>query len=120
GTVTFLLTDIEGSTQLWERQPGAMRLALVRHDQIISTAVQQHEGSVVKNRGEGDSVFAVFSRATDALAAACALQQALHAEGWPADLRLRVRVAIHTGEAELREGDYFGSAVNRCARLRAV
>src|SRR5206468_9087351 len=69
---------------------------------------------------EGDSRFAVFPRATDAVTAAAAMQQALYSEPWPAAITLHVRLALHTGEADLREGDYYGSAVNRCARLRAV
>src|SRR5829696_429103 len=120
GTVTFLFTDIEGSTQLWERYPDHTRAALLRHDQIIEEIVGLREGSVVRPRGEGDSRFAVFSRATDAVEAAAAMQQALHTEPWPTPTPLRVRVALHTGEADLREGDYYGSAVNRCARLRSV
>src|SRR6478609_2709400 len=120
GTVTFLFTDIEGSTQLWERYPNEANAALVLHDRIIEEIVARHQGRIVRPRGEGDSRFAVFSRATDALIAAAAIQQALHAEPWPAHTPLRVRVALHTGEAYLRQGDYYGSAVNRCARLRAV
>src|SRR5947209_5804952 len=120
GTVTFLFTDIEGSTQLWERYPDQLRATMVRHDRIIEDTVGRHGGCVVRPRGEGDSRFAVFSRATDAVTAAAAMQQALHSEPWPAPVSLRVRLALHTGEADLREGDYYGSAVNRCARLRAV
>src|SRR5687768_16573723 len=120
GTVTFLLTDIEGSTALWEQHRDAMRQALVRHDVLVEQLVAEHHGQVVRPRGEGDSRFAVFARATDAVAAAAALQQALHAEPWPTPTPVRVRMALHTGEADLREGDYYGSAVNRCARLRAI
>jgi predicted ATPase/class 3 adenylate cyclase len=120
GTVTFLLTDVEGSTRLWEEQPTAMRQALARHDALIEAAVEQHGGAVVRPRGEGDSRFAVFARASDAVAAAAAIQQALHTEVWPTPAPLRVRVAMHTGEADLRDGDYYGSAINRCARLRAI
>ena len=83
GTVTFLFTDIEGSTQLWERYPEQARAALARHDRIVEQTVARHGGSIVRPRGEGDSRFAVFPRATDAVAAAAALQQALHAEPWP-------------------------------------
>src|SRR3712207_3252035 len=100
GTVTFLFTDIEGSTQLWEQQPQAMRAALVRHDAIIEVVVEQHQGTVVRPRGEGDSRFAVFARATDAVAAATAIQQAFHAEPWPTTTPLRTRIALHTGEAD--------------------
>src|SRR5215217_755203 len=120
GTVTFLFTDIQGSTTLWEHHPQAAREALVRHDALVEQIVAEHDGHVVRRRGEGDSRFAVFARASDAVAAAAALQQALHAEPWPTPTPLRVRMALHTGEADLRDGDYYGSAVNRCARLRAV
>jgi predicted ATPase/class 3 adenylate cyclase len=120
GTVTFLFTDIEGSTRLWEQHPDAMRAALARHDTLASAIIAQHAGTVVKSRGEGDSLFAVFADATQALAAACALQRALVAEPWPPETPLRVRMALHTGEADLRAGDYYGPAVNRCARLRAA
>src|SRR5437867_3621370 len=120
GTVTFLFTDVEGSTKLWERHPEQMRVALARHDHLIESLVAQHEGVVVRPRGEGDSRFAVFPRASDAVAAAAAIQQALHEEPWPAEMPLQVRMALHTGEADLREGDYYGSDVNRCARLRGA
>ncbi len=120
GTITFLFTDVEGSTRLWEEEPDAMRQALVRHDALVVAGVEQYAGTIVRPRGEGDSRFAVFTRATDAVAAACALQQALFSEPWPTSTPLRVRMALHTGEADLREGDYYGTAVNRCARLRAI
>ena len=120
GTVTFLFTDVEGSTAHWEQHRDAMRQALMRHDALVEQVVAEHDGHVVRPRGEGDSRFAVFARATDAIAAAATLQQALYAEQWPTPTPLRVRMAVHTGEADLREGDYYGSAVNRCARLRAV
>lgn len=118
GTLTFLLTDIEGSTRLWEQHPVGMRSAMARHDKLIEAIVVQHRGAIVRPRGEGDSRFAVFPRATDAAAAASAIQRALYAEPWPVPSPLRVRMALHTGEAELRDGDYYGPAVNRCARLR--
>ncbi len=120
GTVTFLFTDIEGSTRLWEQHPEAMRAALARHDALLSAGIQQHRGVVVKSRGEGDSLFAVFARATDAVAAASAIQQTLLTEPWPTPSPPRVRMALHTAAAELRDGDYYGLGVNRCARLRAV
>jgi predicted ATPase/class 3 adenylate cyclase len=120
GTVTFLFTDIEGSTRLWEQQPEAMSAALARHDPLAAALIAQHRGTLLKSRGEGDSLFAVFASATDAVAAACALQQAFLSETWPAETPLRVRMALHTGEAEQRTGDYYGPAVNRCARLRAI
>jgi predicted ATPase/class 3 adenylate cyclase/DNA-binding CsgD family transcriptional regulator len=120
GTVTFLFTDVEGSTRLWEQHPQTMRTVLARHDALIEAAVAQHAGAVVRPRGEGDSRFAVFPRASAAVTAAGTLQQALWAEPWPAETPLRVRLALHTGEADVRAGDYYGSAVNRCARLRAI
>jgi class 3 adenylate cyclase len=133
GTVTFLFTDIEGSTRLWETHPHGMRRALARHDALAADIVARHDGVLVKPRGEGDSLFCVFDRATDALTAACALQRALLAEPWhdyakaegerqktPAVFSLRVRMALHTGEANQRDGDYYGPAINRCARLRAI
>jgi len=120
GTVTFLLTDIEGSTALWERLPEGMRLTVARHDELLTECIKRRRGAIIHNRGEGDSFFAVFGRANDAVAAACEIQQALRVEDWPTKTPLRVRMAMHTGEAELRAGDYFGAAVNRCARLRAI
>jgi predicted ATPase/class 3 adenylate cyclase len=120
GTVTFLFTDVEGSTGLWEQYPDAMRSALVRHDAVIEFSVEQHRGLLVRPRGEGDSRFAVFARASDAVGAAYSIQRALVTEVWSTPKPLRVRLALHTGEADLRDGDYYGAAVNRCARLRAV
>ena len=120
GTVTFLLTDIEGSTALWERQPEAMSLAVARHGQLLTEQIERHEGVVIRSQGEGDSFFAVFSRAIDAVRAAREIQHALRAEPWPTGTPLRVRIALHTGEAEQRDGDYYGAAVNRCGRMRAI
>ncbi len=120
GTVTFLLTDVEGSTVLWEQAPEAMRAALARHDALFEGAVLAHGGVHVRPRGEGDSRFAVFASAPGAAAAALAIQQAFAAEAWPTPWPFRIRIGIHTGEAELRDGDYYGSTVNRCARLRNI
>src|SRR5262245_25065271 len=120
GPGTFLRPDIEGSPRLWDEQTETMRRALVRHDAIVERLTERHGGQVVRPRGEGDSRFCVFARATDAVAAAAAIQRALHEEPWPTPEPLRVRVALHTGEAELRAGDYYGPAVNRCARLRGI
>src|SRR5438034_11832257 len=106
GTVTFLFTDVEGSTRLWEQHPGAVRAALTRHNALLTHTIQRHGGTVIKSRGEGDSLFAVFGRATDAIAAAVAGQQGLLTEAWPVEAPLRVRIALHTGEADLRDGDY--------------
>jgi class 3 adenylate cyclase len=118
--VTYLFTDIEGSTWLWEHFPEQMRQALVRHDALIESCVERRGGMLVRPRGEGDSRFAVFPHPGDAAAAAVAMQTELAHEPWPPETRLRVRVALHTGEADLRDGDYYGTAVNRCARLRAL
>jgi class 3 adenylate cyclase len=120
GTVTFLFTDIQGSTRLWQEHTQAMQLALARHDALARNIISAHGGTLVKSRGEGDSLFCVFSRATDAVAAACHLQCALAEEPWPAGITLPVRMALHSSEAELRDGDYFGPALSRCARLRAT
>ena len=117
---TFVLTDVEGSTRLWEIDPAAMRPAMARHDEIIDNAVVRHGGSVIRSRGEGDSSFSVFESAADAIAAAVDLQRGMAAEPWPGEVTLRVRLGIHTGEAEHRAGDYYGTAVNRCARLRGI
>src|SRR5437763_8309324 len=121
GTVTFLLSDIEGSTRLWEADSDAMSVAVARSYALLDDAIGRHGGVRPVEQGEGDSVVAAFARASDALAAALDAQAALHAEAWPTAVPLRVRVALHTAEAQLRdEGNYFGQAVNRCARLRAI
>lgn len=120
GTVTFLMTDIEGSTTLWDKYPDAMPDALARHDALARAVVEENNGVLVKNRGEGDSLFCVFGQASDAVATACSMQRALLMEPWPIRESLRVRMAVHTGEVTLRDGDYYGATVNRCARLRAV
>jgi predicted ATPase/class 3 adenylate cyclase/uncharacterized protein HemY len=120
GTLTFLLTDIEASTAAWLRSPHAMGDALTRHDNLIEGVVALHRGHIVRPRGEGDSRFAVFGKASDAVSAACDAQVALIHEQWALPEPLRVRMAVHTGEVELRLGDYYGPAVNHCARLRAA
>ena len=118
GTVTFLFTDLEGSTRLWEQHPQAMRSALARHDEILRGAVESCGGVVVKSTGDG--LHAAFDAAEGAVAAACAGQRGLEAEDWEGTGALRVRMGIHTGAAEFRDGDYFGPALNRAARLMAV
>jgi predicted ATPase/class 3 adenylate cyclase len=118
GTVTFLFTDLEVSTRLWDQEPEAMRAALARHDAVLRDAVAVHGGQVVKGRGDG--VHAVFATADGAIGAAIDAQVAMGAESWEVSEPLRVRIGIHSGAAELRDGDYFGSAVNRAARLEAV
>ena len=120
GVVTFMLTDIEGSASLWEKDSDAMSIALERHDQLVADVVDTHRGLLLKTRGEGDSAFAVFASPSDGLSCACALQRELVGEPWPDGAPIRVRIALHTGEAQLRGQDYYGTAVNRAARLRAL
>jgi predicted ATPase/class 3 adenylate cyclase len=117
GTVTFLFTDIEGSTRLWETAPGRMRAALARHDELLRAAIEPHGGYVFSTGGDG--LGAAFARAGDGAAAASEAQASLRAEPWPEGVAVRVRMGLHTGEAEERDGDYFGPAVNRAARLMA-
>ncbi|HEV3406439.1 MAG TPA: BTAD domain-containing putative transcriptional regulator, partial [Candidatus Dormibacteraeota bacterium] len=120
GTTTFLITDIEGSTRRWDRSPDEMREAMGIHDAVLGAAISTHAGVQVESGREGDSILAVFARATDALACALEAQKELTAQQWPAGADLHLRVAIHSGEAELRAGHYFGPAVYRCARVLAT
>jgi class 3 adenylate cyclase len=117
GTLTFLFTDIEGSTRLWERHPEAMQAALARHDAILEQAVGR-EGDVFKRIG--DAFCAAFAEAPAALDAALAIQRALQVESWGETGPLRVRIALHTGPAEQRNDDYFGTTLNRVARILAA
>jgi len=118
GTVTFLFTDVVGSTSLWEVQREAMHISLARHDALLRGCIVDGGGYVVKTTGDG--FHAVFADASDAIEAAIAGQKALHAEPWSKAATIRVRMALHTGTAELRDGDYYGSTVNRAARLAAL
>jgi predicted ATPase/class 3 adenylate cyclase len=118
GTVTFLFTDLEGSTLLWQEHPEAMRDALARHDQLVRGAIEDHDGYVVKTTGDG--FHAAFTESRHALDAAVAAELALGAEPWPLPEPLRVRIGIHTGPAEARDGDYYGTTVNKAARLMSV
>jgi predicted ATPase/class 3 adenylate cyclase len=121
GTVTFLLTDIVGSSRLWETEPEAMEVALQRHDRFLAEVIEEHGGTVVISRGEGDSFFAVFHSAVSAVEAAGMCQLRLGRELWPANMALRVRMGLHTGEVRVRGGDHVDySPINRCARVRAV
>lgn len=113
GTVTFLFTDIVGSTRLWQQDPDAMGLALAQHDDLLRQAVEASDGHVIKSTGDG--MYAVFARAHQAVEAAINAQAGLQQESLA--LPLAVRMVIHTGEAEERAGDYFGTALNRAARL---
>lgn len=118
GTVTFLFSDIEGSTRLWESSPERMRECLARHDTIVRSAVEECGGYVFATGG--DSFAIAFDRVGSALVAATTVQDRLAAEPWPEGAVIRVRMGLHTGEAAEREGDYFGPAVNRTARLMAT
>ena len=120
GIVTFVLTDVVGSTRLWQDAAADMDGAIARHAELITKAVEAHGGTVLKARGEGDSTFCVFGKATDAIAASHEAQVALRAEPWPAAVALAVRFALHTGEAVERDGDFLGPVVNRAARLRSI
>ena len=115
GTVTFLFTDIEGSTKLWEDNAPAMQAALSRHDEILKNAIEERGGYVFKT--VGDAFCAAFPTASNALEAALSAQRALFAAEWNESEPLRVRMALHTGAAEERDGDYFGPPLNRIARL---
>src|SRR5207247_700778 len=120
GTITFLFTDIEGSTRLWEEQPESMELALARHDALLRAAIETNGGVVFKTIG--DAFCAVFATAPQALEAALSAQQSLQRvkAGVGSDLTLKVRMALHTGAAEQRDGDYFGQPLNRVSRLLAA
>jgi len=120
GTVTFLFTDIEGSTKLWEQYPEAMKSALAKHDSILKEAIESNKGKIIKTTGDG--VHAVFMTAMDAITASLDMQRILEN---PEVLKtsgfsIRVRIGLHTGEAELRGGDYYGGTLNRTARIMAI
>jgi class 3 adenylate cyclase len=116
GTVTFLLTDVEGSTALWSAEPARMTSGVARHYEILDATVAAHGGVRPVEQGEGDSIVAAFARASDAVAAAIEAQTRLQAElGW-----LPVRMAVHTGEAILRgDSNYVGPSIIACARIRS-
>ena len=116
--LTFLFTDIEGSTRLWDLHPEAMRTALEDHDELIRKIVDGHDGRVFKHTGDG--ALAVFGMAADAVSAAADLGRRIHEVAHPDIGALSVRIAVHTGDAEEREGDYFGPALNRASRLLSV
>jgi class 3 adenylate cyclase len=107
--VTFLFTDVEGSTRRWEADADAMRAALAAHDEVLRAAIKAHEGFMFKHTGDG--VVAAFSSPRSAVDAAVTAQRALE---------LPVRMGLATGEAELRDGDYFGAVLNRAARVMAA
>jgi predicted ATPase/class 3 adenylate cyclase len=115
---TFLLTDIVDSVSLWERDPVAMSQAVAWHDTAIEDAVDAAGGQILRTKGEGDSTFSVFDQPAGALAVAADVQDAVTGEPWPSPTAVRVRVGVHTGYAEPRDGAWYGPAVNRAARLR--
>jgi predicted ATPase/class 3 adenylate cyclase len=118
--VTFLFTDIEGSTKLWEQHPEAMKAALARHDAMLREAVEAHEGRTIKTLGDG--ILVAFETAAKGVAAALTAQRTLFVEGWEGvkPQVIRVRMALHTCEAEARGGDYYGPDLNRAARLMSI
>jgi predicted ATPase/class 3 adenylate cyclase len=118
GTVTFLFTDIEGSTRLWEEHREAMERALARHDEIMRVALESHDGYVFSTAG--DAFSAAFNDPLGATMAALGAQRVLLGEEWEEVGLLRVRMALHTGVAHERAGDYFGPALNRCSRILAT
>ena len=115
GTVTFLFTDVEGSTKLWARDSEAMSAALQLHDSILRGSAAAHGGYVFATGG--DSFAVAFDRVSSAVAMSVDVQGGLAAASWPAGFELRVRIGIHVGEAEERNGDYFGPTVNSAARV---
>ena len=115
GVITFLFTDIEASTRRWEADPATMRAVMERHDLPLTGAIETNGGRVVLERGEGDSFFAVFERPAAAVSAALDGQRALAAEPWPDSSPVKVRMAIHTGEADAQ---IRGPEVNRAAHPR--
>jgi class 3 adenylate cyclase len=118
GTVTFLFTDIEGSTRLWQEDEASMRQAVARHHRLLDGVISDHGGVVFSTMGDG--LAAAFQTASAAASCAVEAQSLLNEESWGTTRPLRVRIGLHTGEAEFPGGDYFGTAVNRAARLVAV
>jgi class 3 adenylate cyclase len=119
GTITMLFTDVEGSTGAWERFGGVYGAVIDAHYRVLRESIREHDGAPV--RTEGDSCFAVFTRASDAVRCAAAVQQRLAAHAWPAEIGTpRVRMGLHTGELRLQEREYYGPPVNRAARIQAA
>lgn len=118
GTVTFLFTDIQGSTKLWQSYPEEMRKSLLRHDEILKSVIEAHKGYIFKT--VGDAFCAAFHTAIDGLNAALNSQLALQKENWTTPKPLLVRMALHTGESQERDNDYYGQTLNRAARLESI
>ena len=122
GNLTLLLVDVEGSTRLWAEHPTVMSTVMERHHALARGAIERHGGYRPPDQGEGDSTFAVFEHSTAAVACALEFQRAVLSDAWPAGIRLLVRMALHTGEVELRDDrqNYYGLAISRGARLRSA
>jgi class 3 adenylate cyclase len=119
GTVTFLLTDLEGSTRLWEQDPEPMRAAMVRHDELLEKAIAAHQGFVFARMGDG--MAAAFTTAGDAVAAAIAIKSSLADEIWRTPTPLKTRIGLHTAEAVIvDDSGYASQPINRCSRLMAA
>lgn len=118
GTVSFLFTEVDGSGKLWEQHPVDMRVALQRHDELLRAAIEESGGHVFSRAG--DCFAAAFARVGDAVAATSRAQRSLADEGWPPSCPIRVRMGLHVGEAQERDGNYFGAAVKRAARIMAA
>jgi len=119
-TLTFLMTDVQGSTRLWEELPALMPDVMRRQEEIIQRAVADNGGRLIKSKGEGDSTFSVFENPSGAVRAALTAQSDLAGEVWPNGVALKVRMGLHTGEAHPRGDDFFGATINRCARIREI
>jgi class 3 adenylate cyclase len=118
GTVTFLFTDVVGSTQRWEREPDEMAKVMARHDELVAGLVSGRRGYLVKSTGDG--TMAAFSTAADGVRAAVDLQSAVSSQEWPVTGGFLLRAGLHSGAADERDGDYFGPTVNRAARLMSA
>ncbi len=112
------MTDIIGSSRLWEAHPQVMREVVHEVTELIAQLVADHRGRLIKSKGEGDSTFSVFEDPKSAIDAGASIQQELTARVWAKDLRISVRLAVHSGEAFSRSEDFFGTTINRCARIR--
>src|SRR5579872_2696879 len=118
--VALLMTDIEGSTRLWEGEPDKMRAVVIQHDAIVKEVAAAHGGQIPRGRGEGDSALIVFATASNAVEAAASFVVRIRSLGEASNLPLAVRCCVHAGEVMEREQDLYGSAVNRCARVRGL
>ena len=120
GVVTFVLTDVEGSTDLWESHQDDMAKVMLRHYEIAAEIAEAHGGRMPRSQGEGDSTLTAYARASDAINAILEFERAIQLEAWPDDIQLCVRAGLHTGEAEVEHGEYFGATLSRAARVRAL